>query len=328
MGTLAISISAPPSGELETSRNGSSPTAAQMDEELQVRQKFLKIVAPYLTSLPERSAQRLGNVSHVELLGHTVWSQLNHYLLLVTVDIGDPGIDQQLSTLLPQGSQVSVTGYFGGIEDWPAIPASEPSRMLLTSPANGQVMPAAELVAAKPAGAQAAAAATSLRARLGSVRTWALSTAERAFFTFAASFGSAVALGGAFNISTLDATLFAAASAALAVVTAAIRSLSPPTDNATLDVVTRAGLTLLQAFAAAFVITTAGATHFSDWRAGALAGLAAAFTALKGTLATQLNGANATNGQRATPGSLIPLHLGPARKTSLPAGGLQVSAGQ
>jgi hypothetical protein len=311
-----------------------------MDEELQVRQKFLKIVAPYLTSLPERSAQRLGDVSHVELLGHTVWSQLNHYLLLVTVDVGDPGIAQQLSALLPKGSLVSVAGYFGGIEDWPSIAATEPSRALLTGPANGQVMAAMEphqqelaaaepagATAAEPAGATAAVAATNLRAKLGSVRTWALSTAERAFFTFAASLGSAVTLGGAFNINGLDATLFAAASAALAVVTAAIRSLAPSTDNATLDVVTRAGLTLLQTFAAAFVTTTAGATHFSDWRAGALAGLAAAFTALKGTLATQLNGANATNGQRATPSSLIPLHLGAARKTSLPAGGLQPSAG-
>ena len=232
-----------------------------------MRQRFIEAVSPYLTSL------------------------------LVTVDVGDPGIAQQLSALLPKGSLVSVAG-------------------------------SADAAAAEPAGATAAATATNLRAKLGSVRTWALSTAERAFFTFAASFGSAVTLGGAFNISTLDATLFAAASAALAVVTAAIRSLSPPTDNATLDVVTRAGLTLLQAFAAAFVVTTAGATHFSDWRAGALAGLAAAFTALKGTLATQLNGANATNGQRASPGSLIPLHLDEARKTSVPPGRLQVNARQ
>jgi hypothetical protein len=48
--------------------------------------------------------------------------------------------------------------------------------------------------------------------------------------------------------------------------------------------------------------STAGATHFSDWRAGALAGLAAAFTALKATATVQLNGA-----QRPSPASLIRL---------------------
>ena len=95
MGTLAISICAPPRGELATSSNGSSPTAAQIDEELQVRQRFIEAVSPYLTSL------------------------------LVTVDVGDPGIAQQLSALLPKGSLVSVAGYFGGIEDWPSIAATE-----------------------------------------------------------------------------------------------------------------------------------------------------------------------------------------------------------
>jgi hypothetical protein len=151
------------------------------------------------------------------------------------------------------------------------------------------------------------AAGHDLRAQLGTARTWALSTLERAFFTFLASWLSALVLGGQFNVTFLEATLFAAASAALAVVTAAIRSLTPPTGNGTLDVVTRTGLTLLQAFTAAFVTSSAGGVHFTDWRAAALAGLAAAFTALKGSVAVQLNGAKANGAQPATPASLLRL---------------------
>jgi hypothetical protein len=155
--------------------------------------------------------------------------------------------------------------------------------------------------------ASAVAAGHDLRAQLGTARTWLLSTAERALFTFLASWFSALILGGQFNVTFLEATLFAAASAALAVVTAAIRSLSPPTGNGVLDVVTRTGLTLLQAFTAAFVTTSAGGVHVTDWRAAALAGLAAAFTALKGSIAVQLNDSKENGAQPATPASLIRL---------------------
>ena len=41
-----------------------------------------------------------------------LWSELNHYLLLATVDIGDPGIEQELSALLPHGTQISGLGDF------------------------------------------------------------------------------------------------------------------------------------------------------------------------------------------------------------------------
>jgi hypothetical protein len=155
--------------------------------------------------------------------------------------------------------------------------------------------------------APAAAVGRDLRAQLGTARTWVLSTGERALFTFLASWLSALILGGQFNVTFLEATLFAAASAALAVVTAAIRSLTPPSGNGTLDVVTRTGLTLLQAFTAAFVTSSAGGVHVTDWRAGALAGLAAAFTALKGSLAVQLNDSKANGAQPATPASLLRL---------------------
>lgn len=119
MATLAISIVLPPTGELETTGDGSSPTQAQMDEEMKARSAFVNTVSPYLKSLPERSPHRAGNVSRVELLGRDVWSELNHYLLLATVDIGDPGIEQELSALLPHGTQISGLGDFNSLQEWP-----------------------------------------------------------------------------------------------------------------------------------------------------------------------------------------------------------------
>ena len=116
---LAISIVLPPTGELEKTGDGTSPTQAQMDEEMKARDDFIGTVSPYLKSLPERPPHRAGNVSHVELLGRGVWSQLNHYLLLVTVDIGDPGIEQELSALLPPGTQILGLGDFGPLQEWP-----------------------------------------------------------------------------------------------------------------------------------------------------------------------------------------------------------------
>ena len=117
--TLAISIDLPPTGELETAGNGTSPTQAQMDEETRARQRFVDMVTSYLKSLPRTRPNRAGNVTRVELLGRNVFSQLNHYLLLVTVDIGDPGIEGHLSALLPQGTQISVVGEFTPVKEWP-----------------------------------------------------------------------------------------------------------------------------------------------------------------------------------------------------------------
>lgn len=119
MATLAITIDLPPTGELESSGNGTSPTQVQMDQEMQARQKFIDLISPYLTSLPDRPPRRAGNVSHVQLLGRDVWSQLNHYLLLITIDITDGGIDQDLAALLPPGAQVSVVGVVGSLQEWP-----------------------------------------------------------------------------------------------------------------------------------------------------------------------------------------------------------------
>jgi hypothetical protein len=122
--TLAISIDLPPTGELETSGNGSSPTDAQMAEEEKARQKFLDTVSPYLASVPKRPLHRQGNVSSIELLGTGVWSQLNHYLLLLDVDIGDPGIDRELLAMLPKGSKVSVVGSYQPLQTWSTGPTA------------------------------------------------------------------------------------------------------------------------------------------------------------------------------------------------------------
>jgi hypothetical protein len=118
MATMAISIDLPPVGELEISGRGTSPTDAQMAEEMDARRKFLDSVSPFLKSLPNRPPRRAGNVSRVELLGRKVWSELNHYLLLATIDTEKAGIDEELSALLPQGSQVSVLGTFESLKTW------------------------------------------------------------------------------------------------------------------------------------------------------------------------------------------------------------------
>jgi hypothetical protein len=116
---LTYSIDLPPVGELETSGDGTSPTDEQMAEETKARQNFLDLVSPYFESLPKRPPRRAGNVFRVELQGREVWSQLNHYLLLITIDIGEPGIDPELSALLPKGSKVTAVGAFGSLQKWP-----------------------------------------------------------------------------------------------------------------------------------------------------------------------------------------------------------------
>jgi hypothetical protein len=117
MATVVIRIELPPKGELETSGDGTSTTQDQMNEEMQIRQDFIDSIAPVLTSLLERPVSRAGNVSEVHLLGTDVWSQMNHYLLLVLVDIGDPGID--LASLVPDGGEATVVGSYSALRQWP-----------------------------------------------------------------------------------------------------------------------------------------------------------------------------------------------------------------
>jgi hypothetical protein len=120
MSILIVHIDVPPSGELEVTGDGSSPTDEQMAEETAARERILDALQPYLSSLPERPPHRSGNVSRVQLLGEDTWSNMNHYAAIVTVDIGDPGLKEGLLGVLPDGSTVDVKGGFGDLEEWPA----------------------------------------------------------------------------------------------------------------------------------------------------------------------------------------------------------------
>jgi hypothetical protein len=120
MSTLIVHIEVPAVGELELTGDGSSPTDAQMTEETAARERILDELRPHLSSLPQRPPRRAGNVSRVELLGENTWSRLNHYAVLVTVDIGDPGLEEDLEKILPDGSTVAVSDTFEGLEEWPS----------------------------------------------------------------------------------------------------------------------------------------------------------------------------------------------------------------
>jgi hypothetical protein len=120
MSNLIVQIDVPAVGELELTGRGSNPTDAQMAEETAARERTLDVLRPYLSSLPGRPPHRAGNVSRVELLGGDTWSKLNHYAVLVTVDIGDPGVEEGLEQILPKGSTVLVRGTFEALEEWPS----------------------------------------------------------------------------------------------------------------------------------------------------------------------------------------------------------------
>ena len=123
MASLIVTVDVPPVGELELTGDGRSPSDAQMAEEMAARERIVDGLRPYLSSLPERPPHRAGNVSHVQLLGENTWSNLNHYAVLVTVDIGDPGLEEGLREVLPEGSAVVVKGEYTPMEEWPPITA-------------------------------------------------------------------------------------------------------------------------------------------------------------------------------------------------------------
>lgn len=130
MASVVIRIDLPPKGELETSGDGSSPTDDQMAEEQQIRQDFIDRISPQLTALLERPPRRSGNVTNIELLGTNVWSEMNHYLLTLSVDIGDPRIE--LGALVPYGGEATVIGSYGELQQWP-----EPATNKVGAPPDG-----------------------------------------------------------------------------------------------------------------------------------------------------------------------------------------------
>ena len=117
MPTAFIRVDLPPTGVLEITGNGSSPTDEQMAEEQQARQAFLDVVTPKLAALPGRPPKRAGNISRVELLGSSVWSRLNHYLLVVTYDIGRLNVDWA-SILPPRAKVATIDDAYAPLHEW------------------------------------------------------------------------------------------------------------------------------------------------------------------------------------------------------------------
>jgi hypothetical protein len=117
MPSIFYRLELPPVG-IEITGDGTSPTDAQMAEEQAARDAFVASLGPKVEAILARGPHREGNVTCVELLGASVWSELNQYLLTVTVDIGRPGID--FDTLLPAGSTATEIGAYREVQRWPA----------------------------------------------------------------------------------------------------------------------------------------------------------------------------------------------------------------
>jgi hypothetical protein len=121
MGTVVVRVDMPPAG-IEATGDGVSPTDEQMQEERAARQTFLEALEPKLAELASRPPRRAGNIVGIELLGQDEWSALNHYLLVVSTDIGDPAVEW--ADVLPQGATASVVadGSYETIKRWPERP--------------------------------------------------------------------------------------------------------------------------------------------------------------------------------------------------------------
>lgn len=118
MATWVIRVDMPPKGALEEGKgDGGELTDEEMEEESRYRQEFLDYVSPRLAGLLERGLRRSANALRVELHGADTWSNLNHYLLMVTVDIGGPGFDP--AELLPPDAEATIVGDYDLLRAWP-----------------------------------------------------------------------------------------------------------------------------------------------------------------------------------------------------------------
>ena len=79
---------------------------------------------PRLAALVERPFFRSGNVSRVELRGANEWSNLNHYLVILRVDIGIP---RKLEDIVPPGGEMTIMGPYGSLESWERTREPEPT---------------------------------------------------------------------------------------------------------------------------------------------------------------------------------------------------------
>ncbi len=116
MATWVIRVDMPPKGALEEGGGGVELTDEEMEEERRYRQEFLDYVSPRLAALLERGPRRTANALRVELHGADTWSNLNHYLVMVTVDIGGPGFE--LDELLPLEAEATIIGDYDPLETW------------------------------------------------------------------------------------------------------------------------------------------------------------------------------------------------------------------
>ena len=118
MATWVIRVDMPPKGALEEGRrSGTELTDEEMEEESRYRKEFIDYVSPRVAALLERPPRRSANAVRAELHGKDTWSQLNHYLLLVTVDISGPGFE--LDDVLPPEADAAIIGAYAPLETWP-----------------------------------------------------------------------------------------------------------------------------------------------------------------------------------------------------------------
>lgn len=120
MPTWTIRVDMPPKGKLEEGDGTGELTDEATEEESRYRQEFLDFVAPRAATLLARPLHRSSNVECIEVHGANTWSNMNHYQVLVSVDIGGLGFERE--ELLPPEAEVTVIGDYVLLEKWPPDP--------------------------------------------------------------------------------------------------------------------------------------------------------------------------------------------------------------
>jgi hypothetical protein len=98
---------------------GADTSEEELARHVQDQQAVIDAVTPFLSSLPSRPLQRVGNVSEVSLLGGDESGGRWSLLVMLEVDSAVPGLERGLLEVLPEGSEVSILGTFGRVAVWP-----------------------------------------------------------------------------------------------------------------------------------------------------------------------------------------------------------------